>query len=599
MSGGGDDGTRRRKAAPTRAEVDTLRAKLAGLPDREKFELFDLLRDDLTASLAPESEASRQVDERKAALDAIRQVAGHLDLPPTKAPTAQEFDAAVRGLHIDWTSARVIRVWERWRLAKKAYLGQSTPPGVGRKGRARGATGRCLSEAECLAGVRAWLETEPEAETMPAYEAFVAERRANAKPGELKPALGNTLRRRFALPWPQIVAAARAEITIEDAREVALAEAMPRGTRQAIVGVAAIARLIEMSSGGAEEVVQDDAFPAPVAEIRGHRAWLVRDVKRYRKGLDCSGRREGELQALFVDQPELEKRLALNQRTLWRMIRAKRWDRVPQPEGALATGVYYWRRDKIELWEKATGREAGKEPSVSAPGPKKRKQPDGRPFEWSAERAERYLAGVRLWLESRPAEESYAAYSEFAARNGYELKGTKLPKLTTLENAFPVSWEATLAAARGEASLAELAEVELAKDQPPLIDGALIGFSAIARLLSIGINAATYWTKKDEFPRPVARIRGRRAWLLTDVRAFNRGESFPEHQEFELQESYMDADEILAALALGGRDPMQALRQRIRNERWDQMPQPEGAVARGVYYWKRKKVEAWLGVRDT
>ena len=54
---------------------------------------------------------------------------------------------------------------------------------------------------------------------------------------------------------------------------------------------------------------------------------------------------------------------------------------------------------------------------------------------------------------------------------------------------------------------------------------------------------------------------------------------------------------MIELLGLEGMEPLRKLRLKVRTERWDKVPEPEGQVAQGVYYWRREKVEAWMTVR--
>jgi hypothetical protein len=136
--------------------------------------------------------------------------------------------------------------------------------------------------------------------------------------------------------------------------EVELAEEPPRH-EHALVGLAAIARLLDKGHSSVTSLARDDKnFPTPVAHIRGNRAWLHEDVKLYKRGYVAPKRKEGELQHSFMDAEELAARLQVIARTLQRIISTKRWDRAPQPSGAIATGYYYWNRAKVEAWFQAS-----------------------------------------------------------------------------------------------------------------------------------------------------------------------------------------------------------------------------------------------------
>jgi len=140
---------------------------------------------------------------------------------------------------------------------------------------------------------------------------------------------------------------------MEEAIEAELAEQLPPYQEDALVGLAAIGRLLNRSHASTRTLANTDGhFPIPVAHIGKHRAWLYEDIKLYKRGFASPKRQEDELEHLFMDSEELRTNLGLSQRTLRLIIINKRWDRAPQPEGAIAKGYYYWKRAKVQIWPK-------------------------------------------------------------------------------------------------------------------------------------------------------------------------------------------------------------------------------------------------------
>jgi hypothetical protein len=352
---------------PTRHEINALVTRVLALPDLAKFEIFDALREDLAAALSKESPENRKVQERKEALVVIKKVAEELGLPANKAPTAKQFDEVVDRVAEGWNSQRVVRLWERWRLAKGAYLGTrktDTPASRKRRKQLKGTWKQGDAHERYLASLRTWLDSEPERLTRPAYEEFAEAHNADLRVGEQPLSRVDTIRRGLPTGWENALAVARGELTMEEALEVELAEQVPKGDRQALVGIAAIAKMLNHPQIKIENLLRTDTtFPVPVARIQGHRAWLYEDVKLYKRGLATPKRTEGESQALYMDTDELVSFLGLtNKRVVESCIREKSWDRIPPPEGAIAKSYHYWKRDKVKAWQQQ--REAGAKASA-------------------------------------------------------------------------------------------------------------------------------------------------------------------------------------------------------------------------------------------
>lgn len=339
---------------PTRAEINALVARVQALPDLVKFELFDVLRDDLAAVFEREEPEVRLVRERKEALVMIGRVAEHLGLPADQAPTGEQFAQVADAVGQGWSKQRVIRLWERWSLAISAYKGErhaDTAASRARRGRLRGKRKEGDTLERNFTSIKKWLATNPTELTITAHEDFVETFNASLLPEEQPLSRGNTIYRNTALSWPNIIEVARENLTLEQALDKDLAEHLSSQHADALVGLTAIARFLNRSSEKIRTLTETDTdFPTPVAHIRGHRAWLYEDLKLYKRGMAAPKRVEDERQALFMDAEELLARLGMNMESARKYIRAKRWDRIPQPEGAIVARYHYWKRDKVQAW---------------------------------------------------------------------------------------------------------------------------------------------------------------------------------------------------------------------------------------------------------
>jgi hypothetical protein len=343
----------------TAKEVNEAITRALVLPDVGKFELLDVLVKDLGVELDKTSKKQRRVLERKEALDALFAVAEYLGLPADEAPTTTQFNQGASELGLTWNSGRVIRVWERWRLAQEVFTGQRRASSfVGRDFRSR--QDRSLkNREEPIRGVKYWLKTRPERETVSAYNEFAARHNASRRAGEKRLRSAESVRSALRLHWPNVLTVARGQVSIKRARENELVELLPRATTNAILGLPGAVRLLGRSSKAVKRLSEESRqFPTPVAVIGDlrARAWLYEDLKRYKRGLAAPKRSEGELQYLYMDAPELRKRLKLTSQAFGRRVLEKRWDLVPRPEGAVAIGAPYWLRAKVEDWLRIKGK---------------------------------------------------------------------------------------------------------------------------------------------------------------------------------------------------------------------------------------------------
>jgi hypothetical protein len=323
------------------------------LADLDKFVLFDALRDDLTAVVSEESSEAKLIRERQEVLEAMRAVAEHLQLPLGEAPTGVQFSETCKELGLPWSKGKAIGAWERWNMAVEAFKGErriETP----RQRLQRQTAYRASGQDDCFRGVRLWLQSEPPVTTIDAYDNFAKRHNENVKDPSDRVALRSALRRTLSLKWPQTLAVARGEMTLEEAINEALATELPRARKGGLMGVPAIARFLRSNQNTVQRAADggDKRFPIPVARISGQRAWLYEDIHRYKRSYAVPKRQEDEQQHLFMDKEELATRLEIAPKSLMGKVNSHRWELVPPPEGFTSVGCPYWRRAKAEHWLK-------------------------------------------------------------------------------------------------------------------------------------------------------------------------------------------------------------------------------------------------------
>src|SRR4051812_32113292 len=211
-------------------EVNELIARARTLPNLVKFEVFDALAKDLGVKLDKASQEQQRGLARKEALEALLTVAEHLGLPAGEAPTIKQFDQAADELGIDWNSARVIRVWERWRLAQEVFKGQrSAGHLLARDFRSRQDRSRKNRE-EPIRGVKRWLRSHPKQEAAAAYDQFAREHNENRGKEAKRLRLSYSVIYALGLHWLNVIKVAREELSVRAAREHELAELRPKAT---------------------------------------------------------------------------------------------------------------------------------------------------------------------------------------------------------------------------------------------------------------------------------------------------------------------------------------------------------------------------------
>lgn len=204
------------------------------------------------------------------------------------------------------------------------------------------------------------------------------------------------------------------------------------------------------------------------------------------------------------------------------------------------------------------------------------------------------LAGVRKWLATEPALPRLSDYDAYAHEHNDALttgkaSGLALAMSKAVRARLRLNWEDVLRVAKGEAEYEELRTQHDQKraeaDDGPL---GLISTTVIEFHLGLNKQSVKRRREREDFPRPVAVVTGRYAWLLSDILAYREGEAVPERTQGEMQHLIMDSDEIAKLLGIQPASVRWAIKSRSTT-----VPPADGHVGNALY-WLRENVEAWL-----
>ena len=139
----------------------------------------------------------------------------------------REFNAAPRRVRAGWDAAKVARVWLGWTHAKSALLGHRTPKTKIEQRREQQTDRRQEVLEQQLAGLQAWLATNPRATTRTTYDTW--RDRENRRRGEDDPSFvrSATLIGNFAVPFDRLVELARREPDESEEQDAASEEVVP------------------------------------------------------------------------------------------------------------------------------------------------------------------------------------------------------------------------------------------------------------------------------------------------------------------------------------------------------------------------------------
>ena len=330
-------------------ELEDVLRRAYALSERDQLRLYEHLRTNLALGAEQETEIDRELAERAAALEALAQVAEHLGLPEGTAPTTTQFKQAVAKLGLDWSVARVGRVFGRWRFAQQALSAERSRITRAQRRHRRATAGRRRDHETYLSGLRIWLESDSPGLTAADYDDFVAAYNDRVPDGEA-PIVGlGAVISGLSLSFTEAVRVAKGEADYEQilARHRERVEAGDPGSLR-LVGTGAAAVMLKKRSQELLPLRHRSDFPTPVARVGRDWAWLLEDIEAYRAKQPLPEREEGELQERLLASSDLAALLHLHIDSL-RTLLSNNDPRVPPPSGRVGVS-HYWVREEVEEW---------------------------------------------------------------------------------------------------------------------------------------------------------------------------------------------------------------------------------------------------------
>lgn len=208
------------RSDPPDVEAEILLARVLELPAGKQLRVYEALVEMLGEQrLGIETERSRQVRARRDAVQAMREAAAHLGLPPGEVPDVAEFRKAASETKLCMGFNSVYAAFDRrWSLATCFYEGLPIPLTAAQRRIRR--TSRTQRQDPVSALRLWWAETSPRRNSPGSdYRDWAVERNERRAEGQ-KRVLESTssLCERLAVSWREAVAVASGEKTLDEAQ---------------------------------------------------------------------------------------------------------------------------------------------------------------------------------------------------------------------------------------------------------------------------------------------------------------------------------------------------------------------------------------------
>lgn len=347
-----------------RTEWQAVFRRALALSSREQLSLYAALREYLGVELEAENTLDQQLRRRIEALEAMEKVAAKLKLPAGRAPTAQQFNETAKELGLSWNSTAVLTEWGRWRNATRAFLGERVPQTREQRAIRSRIAGKQGTHETYIAGVTAWLKTEPPSKAKADYVAFIRQensRRLRAGDGELPLLAPPSLLQALNIEWDDIVRCANNEIEYAEVAATRAREQLELSGPLRLVGTKFIALTHGISQPHAGKLGRSDGFPTTVARLNGKSAWMADDILAHKDGRPFPRRTEGAMQRRIYSSADIAKRLGVSQASLIGLI-GQSSPTVPQPQGRIGQD-YYWTPAAYRQWSRSRDRKAARKRS--------------------------------------------------------------------------------------------------------------------------------------------------------------------------------------------------------------------------------------------
>jgi hypothetical protein len=336
---------------------------ITGLPMADQLQMHEAWGAYLGLDPGHPTKVARKRELLTLAIECLRRAAKHHHLPDGQAPIIREYQEAQQALELELSSHKIWRAFGGWRWAQAACVGEQTQASAEQTAHSRATRGIRRVSAPYIEQVKAWLDEHPRSTTEKDHENYVVEYNDKLPPGTPKLVTPNTVRVQLGISWEDAKAVARGEMSLDDAREVALGT-ISTSSDLALIGVGDIGRLRKMSRSVVAADTERLGFPVHVATVNGMRAWMLNDVLAYYDRHTVPSRTKGELQDEILDGRQMEERLHRTGDYLRTAIHKRAWHRIPQPAGQVSKN-HYWKRNDVEQWKPAFKPRARRTPRPS------------------------------------------------------------------------------------------------------------------------------------------------------------------------------------------------------------------------------------------
>jgi predicted DNA-binding transcriptional regulator AlpA len=205
-----------------------------------------------------------------------------------------------------------------------------------------------------LTAVKLFLQTDPKAKTVLAYNNWRKSYNAALPKGRLPVVSANHIAESLCWPWPNIIAVAQGKMTpveaeLQKTRRDRLSRSRCRGPHQ-LLGLKGIEEALGLSRNETKKHIDRKSFPRAVIQLRTSRLWLKDEIEQYKRGKFKAddGMAENALRHLYLTRKEVAERTGLSD---WRLEAGSSTRKPLQPDVAIGNTAL-WLIEAVDAWEK-------------------------------------------------------------------------------------------------------------------------------------------------------------------------------------------------------------------------------------------------------
>jgi predicted DNA-binding transcriptional regulator AlpA len=350
----------------SRELADVLR-RFFDLLVRDQLVGYQLIRERLAEKAGAETEHDLELRKRHDSLEALAAVAQHLGLSEERAPTVKQFDRVAGELELGWNSARVARLWGRWRFATDAFEGRRVRPTQHsiETQRRLGHRVRTYSDEDCVCAISRWLASEPIRATLTSFERWQALENDRRRAGESYVPGWRTIASALQIGFKEAVQVARGDLSLADAQNVTL-ERRQRDrldwsrTEHHFVGLDWLSKRLGVTREQVKNVTRRGDFPQPVVTLERRRGWLQEDIEAYIQGEPSVERTSDALQQDYLTSGQAAAMIGRDRASLILGLTS-----LPKPAG-MVSNRFFFLRSEVEDWMRDNPEKVGPEGRLRA-----------------------------------------------------------------------------------------------------------------------------------------------------------------------------------------------------------------------------------------